>query len=122
MLAATAGRTPRRPRAQSSAGALGADGGGAFRPMIRLVTLLAVADIGRSALGDASSTGDTRPSADALLLPKLSFHFDDFLAMGCPDEVGAGEGAWSFGNGGTGGIGLESIERGTAYIATGSNG
>lgn len=71
----TGGRT-RRPRGQSSTGALGCDGGAAFSPMIRLVTLLTVEDIGKS--GEASSTG---PSAEPLLLPKLSFHLDCFLAI-----------------------------------------
>jgi hypothetical protein len=80
----------RRPRGQSSEGALGTEGGGALNPMIRLVTLLAVADIGIGVSGEASSTGETRPSAAALLLPKLSFHFDGFLVMG---RAGVEEGA-----------------------------
>jgi len=112
----------RRPRAQSSTGAVGAAGGGAFSPMIRLVTLLAVADIGRSAAGEVSSTGETRPSTGALLLPKLSFHFDGFLVIGAGAVDGMG--AEILGSGGTGGTarGELSRETGIAYIETGSNG
>jgi len=113
----TGGRT-RRPRGQSSTGALGCDGGAAFSPMIRLVTLLTVEDMGKS-VSEGSSTG---PSAEPLLLPKLSFHLDCFLTIDeAPGTELAGVGAWIFGSGGTGGM-EPSMLRGTAYIATGSKG
>lgn len=74
---------------------------GGSRPIMRLVTLLAVADIGcacgksMEAGGDASSTGET-PAEAALFLPKVSFHFDGFLV------TGAGGGGTE-GGGGAGG-------------------
>lgn len=89
--------------------------------MIRLVTLLAVADMGRS-VGEASSTGETRPSVDALLLPKLSFHLEGFLVIGgTAVDGGAEDGAGILG---TGGMARGELSKGTgsAYIATGSNG
>jgi len=54
--------------------------------MMRLVTLLAVADMGRSgevigATGD-SSTGEVAAREAAALLPKLSFHLDGFFVTG----------------------------------------
>jgi hypothetical protein len=90
------GSRARRPRGRSSADALGADGGEASSPMIRLVTLLAVADIkvgGTGRSGMVSSTGETRPTFKALLLPKLSFHFDGFFVIegaGMESEAEAG--------------------------------
>lgn len=100
-------------------------GAGALSPMSRLVTLLAVdamalADVG----GATSSTGEIRPaaveaaalaaSADALFLPKLSFHLDGFLVTGAGGAftVGAGAGA----------TGLAKSAEGTAYMDTGSKG
>lgn len=100
-------------------------GEGALSPMISVVTLLAVADIGGAcvcvavlvtsgpaglAKDDTSSTGETRPAAAArlaeLALPKLSFHLLGFLV------TGAGSGADCVavetveeGMGGTGGTG-----------------
>lgn len=68
---------------------------GASKPLIRVVTLLAIADIGcacaKSTEAGASSTGETLPAGagaaalarvEALFLPKLSFHFDGFLVTG----------------------------------------
>lgn len=65
--------------------------------MMRLVTLLAVVDIGgeppisRDVGGETSSTGDTRPAAKAvaLFLPKLSFHLEGFFVTGGGILVGA---------------------------------
>lgn len=69
--------------------------------MMRLVTLLAVVDMGgdgcwsKDVGGETSSTGETRPAdgAGALFFPKLSFHFDGFLVTGGGDTTGAGGGA-----------------------------
>jgi hypothetical protein len=65
--------------------------------MIRLVTLLVVvagpSSGGGGVVGDASSTGDTRPAKDVpALLPKLSFHFEGFLVTG----AGGGGGGEKF--------------------------
>jgi hypothetical protein len=109
-------RTPRRPRLQveeASVSVLDDEGrtGGALRPMRTLDTLLAVVaitwegDKSRDTGGEASSTGEIRPaavaalaSAEALFLPKLSFHFDGFLVTGGRAEATGGEAA-----GGSGG-------------------
>jgi hypothetical protein len=66
--------------------------GGASKPIMRLVTLLAIADIGcacvksTEAADEASSRGETLPAEAAVLarvlvlfLPKPSFHFDGFF-------------------------------------------
>jgi len=127
-------RVPRRPRPQveeASMSALddgGGTGGGALRPMRRLDTLLAVVaiasegDKSRDAGGEASSTGEIRPaaaaalaSAEALFLPKLSFHFDGFLVTVGRVEVTGGEAA-----GGSGWRGPVRNAVGIAYIAAGS--
>ena len=80
--------------------------GGASKPIMRLVTLLAIADIGCACVnsieagGEASSRGETLPAegevaalarAEALFLPKLSFHFDGFFVTGA--GVGGAGGA-----------------------------
>jgi len=97
---------------------------------MRLVTLLAVVDMGGELWrstddgGETSSTGDTRPadSAEALFFPKLSFHFDGFLVTGGGETVEIGE------TGGEGGAprlvlrGPVSIAEGIGNIETGSNG
>lgn len=59
--------------------ATGAEWGGALRPIMRLVTLLAVADMAWSGEAMGSSTGEIGTMAAAALLPKLSFHFDGFF-------------------------------------------
>jgi len=76
--------------------------GGASKPIMRLVTLLAIADIGCACVnsieagGEASSRGETLPAAaalaraEALFLPKLSFHFDGFFVTGAGAGVGGG--------------------------------
>jgi hypothetical protein len=58
--------------------------GGAFKPMIRLVTLLTVDAAGcDSGTGATSSVGEARPIVaamdEALALPKLSFQRDGFF-------------------------------------------
>jgi len=81
----------------------GRTGVGASRPMRTLDTLLAVVaitwegDKSRGAGGKASSTGEIRPaavaalgSAEALFLPKPSFHIDGFLVTGGRAEVTGG--------------------------------
>lgn len=102
-------RTPRRPRPQVEEASMsvlddeGRTGVGASRPMRTLDTLLAVVaitwegDKSRGAGGEASSTGEIRPaavaalaSAEALFLPKLSFHIDGFLVTGGRAEVTGG--------------------------------
>ena len=90
--------------------------GGASKPIMRLVTLLAIADIGCACVNsiedgdEASSRGETMPAegeaaalarAEALFLPKLSFHFDGFFVTG----AGAG-------GGGGGAVEVEMIETG----------
>jgi hypothetical protein len=125
-------RAPRRPRLQveetsmsvfddERRGAWGA----ALRPLRRLDTLLAIAWLGvksRDAGGETSSTGEIRPaaaaalaSAEALFLPKLSFHFDGFLVTGGRVEVTGGEAG-----GGSEGRGLVNNALGIAYIMGGS--
>ena len=127
-------RIPRRPLLQvgeASVTVLDDEGdetwGGALRPMRRLDTLLAVVamawegDKSRDAGGETSSTGDIRPaaaaalaSAEALFLPKLSFHFDGFLVTGGRAEVIGGEA----GGGGVDGRGFvrNAVGTGTEYI------
>jgi len=107
----------------------GGAGSAALRPLRRLDTLLAVAiawegDKSRDAGGEASSTGEIRPaaaaalaSAEALFLPKLSFHFDGFLVTGGRVEVTGGEAA-----GGSGGREPVSSAEGIPYIIGGSKG
>jgi hypothetical protein len=129
------GRRARRPRGQSSTDALG--GGAEAKPMIKLVMLLAVADINVGGTGVSSSTGETRPRAEAMLLPKLSFHFDGFLVIegAVVKSEGGGRGTgvklgasglagcwWTLGSGGTGGGMRPTMATGTAFIATGLNG
>lgn len=54
--------------------------------MSRFVTLLTVAEGWFDRSSETSSAGDTRPAlaarAEALFLPKLSFHFDGFFVTG----------------------------------------
>lgn len=60
----------------------GGGGAGAFKPMSRLVTLLAVADIGlpTSDRGGISSIGEAAGrSPDELFFPKPNFHLDVFF-------------------------------------------
>ena len=103
--------------------------GGALRPMSRLDTLLAVVamawegDKSRDGGGETSSTGEIRPaaaaalaSAEALFLPKLSFHFDGFLVTGGRAEVITGEA----GGERTEGWGFVRSAVGTGYIEGGS--
>lgn len=96
--------------------------------MRRLDTLLAVVaiaregDKSRDAGGETSSTGEIRPaaaaalaSAEALFLPKLSFHFDGFLVTGARVEVTGGDASG-------GAEGREPVRNavGTGYIEGGS--
>lgn len=85
------GALARRPRFHVdplSLAAAGVWGEGALRPIMRFVTLLAVVDMGgdpprsKDVGGETSSTGETRPVAGVLFLPKLSFHLDGFLVTG----------------------------------------
>ena len=71
------------------------DEGGAFKPMIRFVTLLTVADIGFASNGAASSTGDARGfSPEELFFPNPNFHFDTFfVTTGGAGMIGTGGGA-----------------------------
>lgn len=90
--------------------------GGASKPIMRLVTLLAIADIGCAcansleAGGEASSRGEIPVEAaalariEALFLPKLSFHFDGFFVTGA--GAGGGGGAVDVEMAETGGRGL----------------
>lgn len=142
---------PRRPQLLGDgASSVKADAecSGGLSPIIRSVTLLAVVGMG-GASGDVgggiSSTGDTRPDAEALtlFLPKVSFHFDGFL-LGT-GGVGGAEITWTGGGavlrtdgggalriagdealrtGGEGTLlrGAASKAEGMAKIDTGSNG
>lgn len=130
-------RVPRRPLLQvgeASVTVLDDEGdetwGGALRPMRRLDTLLAVVamawegDKSRDGGGETSSTGEIRPaaaaalaSAEALFLPKLSFHFDGFLVTGGRAEVMGGEAG---GEEGTEGRGFVKNAVGTGYNKGGS--
>jgi len=91
---------------------------------MRLVTLLAVVDMGGSDpptstdVDVASSTGDTRPEAEAaaLFLPKVNFHFEGFLLAAGGAEMTGTDG------GGAPARGAESKAEGIANIDTGSNG
>lgn len=99
---------------------------------MRSVTLLAVEDIDRgeppASRGmdeGTSSTGDTRPEAEAatLFLPKVSFHFDGFLLGGGVETTGIdGGGALRIDGEGTPLRGAASKAEGIANIDTGSNG
>lgn len=88
-------RSPRRPlrheEASSAEETAGVRGVGALKPMMSVVTLLAVVDMAALASIDTASSvvGDTEA---ACALPKLSFHLDGFL-------TGTEEG-----RGGTGGM------------------
>jgi hypothetical protein len=93
--------------------------------MMRVVTLLAVLDIGgggalgsREVGGETSSTGDTRPETAALFFPKDSFHLEDFLVTGGVGITGTGGGGdtlrVALRGGGSNGIGI-------GYMETGSN-
>lgn len=70
----------------------------ALNPMIRFVTLLAVADMLEATPGSievgggVSSIGDTHApeTADPLFFPKLSFHLEGFLVTGAGVIVGDG--------------------------------
>lgn len=69
--------------------------------------------------GETSSTGDTRPAlaarAEALFLPKLSFHFDGFLVTGgLGGTTGEAKDGGAF-RGPKSAVGI-------AYMLTGSNG
>jgi hypothetical protein len=99
---------------------------GASNPLMRLATLLAVVDMALSppskeGLGEASSTGETRPGGAGVLLflPKLSFHFEGFFVTG---------GGGTTAVGGTGGLrlllvrGAVSKAEGRGKMETGSNG
>lgn len=119
--AGTRRRAP-RPRGHSSADAL--SGGAVSRSIVRLVTLPAVAaiNVGDTGVrasgvsGEASSTGETRPKAEALLLAKLSFHFDGFLVIeGVVVESDAGDR-------GAGASLWPGMVTDTAYVVEGSNG
>ena len=125
----------RRPRLQVEEASMsvldderGGTEGAALRPLRRVDTLLAVVALAwegvksRDAGGEASSTGEIPPaaaaalaSAEALFLPKLSFHFDGFLVTGGRVEVTGGETG-----GGSGGRGLVNNAEGIAYIRGGS--
>jgi len=100
-----------------------------------LDTLLAVTiawEGGRSrdAGGETSSTGEIRPavaaalaalaSAEALFLPKLSFHFDGFLVTGRRVEVTGGVAVGMKAAGETEGRVFLRSAMGTAYIEGGS--
>jgi hypothetical protein len=97
---------------------------GGFKPIIRLVTLLAVVDMaeGPPSNGETSSAGDTRPAVKtvAVFLPKLSFHLEGFFV------TGGGETTVEGGGGGTARLlllrGAVSKAEGKANMETGSNG
>lgn len=73
----------------------GGGGGGAFKPMIRLVTLLTVDATGCGSTGGGiSSVGDARPRlavrVEALALPKLSFQREGFFVTVAGGDAGGG--------------------------------
>jgi hypothetical protein len=105
--------------------------GGASKPIMRLVTLLAIADIGCACVnsieagGEASSRGETvegkaaaLAGVEALFLPKLKFHFDGFFVTGA--GTGGGCFAVEVEMAETGGRGLLRSAVGMGYIQTGS--
>lgn len=106
--------------------------GGASKPLMRVVTLLAIADMGCACVksteagSESSSTGETLPAGaevvalarvEVLFLPKLSFHFDGFLVTGAGKGVEGDTAAEET----SGRVFLRSAV-GTAYIVTGSKG
>lgn len=72
-------------------------GTGAFKPMMRFVTLLAVADMGLpKSIDGSSSKGEGSAFSAELFFPKLNFHLDAFLTT-------TGTGGGITGRGGTAG-------------------